>query len=71
MAYVRLMGVNFALPHGRTPFITVTNVTSPSKVIWEECVALAQLRNEVPTGYNGTHQIHPKTAIPFDNHHPI
>ena len=32
------------------------------KVIWEERVALAQLRNKVPIGYNGTLQIHQKTA---------
>jgi len=24
------------------------------EVIWEECVALAQLCNKVPIGYNGT-----------------
>ena len=28
----------------------------------EERVALTQLRNKVPIGYNGTPQIHPKTA---------
>ena len=32
------------------------------KVIWEERVARAQLRSEVPIGYNGMTQIHPKTA---------
>jgi len=36
--------------------------TSPPKVIWEKCVTLTQLCNKVPTGYNGTPQIHPKTA---------
>ena len=32
------------------------------KVIWEERVALARLHNKVPSGYNGTPQIHPTTA---------
>jgi len=33
------------------------------KVTWEERVALAQLRNTVPVGYNGTPQINPRTAL--------
>jgi len=46
-------------------------ITSPPKVIWEESVALAHLRNRVPTGYNETSQIHPKAApSPFDDYHP-
>jgi len=32
------------------------------KVIREQRVVLAQLCNKVPIGYNGTPQIHPKTA---------
>jgi len=45
------------------------NKSSP-KVIWEERIALIQLCNKVPIGYNGTPQIHPKIALPFDDHHP-
>ena len=48
---------------------TTTTTTSPPRVIWEECIALAQLRNRVPIGYNGTPQIHPQNC-PFDDHHP-
>ena len=40
---------------------------SPPKVIWEECVAVAQVRNKVPTVYNGTPQMHPKTALSHSN----
>jgi len=41
------------------------------KVISEECVALAQLCNKGPIGYNGTPQIHPpKCPFLFDDHHP-
>jgi len=39
--------------------------TSPLKVIWEERVALAQLRNKIPNGYNEMPNIPtftPKTA---------
>jgi len=36
---------------------------SPPRVIWEEHVALAQLRNAVPIGYKGTPHIHPKAAL--------
>jgi len=32
------------------------------KVIWEECVALAQLRNKIPIGYNGMPKFTRKTA---------
>jgi len=32
------------------------------KVIWKECVALAQLCKKVPICYNGMPQIHTKTA---------
>ena len=34
------------------------------RVIWEECVALAQLRKNVPIGYNRTPKIHPQNC-PF------
>jgi len=40
------------------PCATTQN-TGPSRVIWEQRVALAQLRNRVPIKYNGTPQIHP------------
>ena len=43
------------------------------KVISEERVALAQLCNKGTMGrlnYNGTPQIHLKTAPPFEDHHP-
>ena len=39
------------------------------KVIWEERVAVAQLRNKVSICYNGTPQTHPQNC-PFDDHHP-
>jgi len=46
--------------------------TSPPKVICEDRVALAQVRNKVPIGYNGTPHINPKNcSLPFDDHHPI
>ena len=47
-------------------------ITSPPpKVIWKECVALAQLCNKVPIGYKGTPQIHPKNCpFPLDDYHP-
>jgi len=45
-------------------------ITSPPKVIWEERVALAQLCNKVPIGYNGTPQIHPQNCpFAFDDYH--
>jgi len=44
--------------------------TSPPKVIWEERVALAQLRNNVPLVTVGRPKFTPKTALPFDDHHP-
>ena len=41
------------------------------KVVWEESVALTQLCNKLPIGYNGTPQIHPQNCpFPFDDHHP-
>jgi len=37
--------------------------------MWEERVALAQLRNKIPSGYNGTPQIHPQNCpFSFDDH---
>jgi len=36
--------------------------TSFPKVIWEERVALAQLRSKVSIGYRGTPQIHPQNC---------
>jgi len=36
--------------------------TSHPKIIWEERVALAQLRNKVSIGFNGTLKFTPKTA---------
>jgi len=46
------------------------NKSSP-KVIWEERIALAQLCNKVPIGYNGMPQIHLQNyPFPFDNYHP-
>jgi len=35
------------------------------KVIWEECVALAQLRNKVSIDYNGTPNIYPQSELPL------
>jgi len=40
------------------------------KVIWEERVALAQLCNKVPIGYNGTPQILPENCpFTFNDYH--
>jgi len=36
--------------------------TSPPKVIWEERIALAQLRNKFLIGYNGTPHIYPQNC---------
>ena len=42
------------------------------KVIWEECVALAQRSNKVPIGYNWMPQIQPLNCrFPLDDNHPI
>ena len=38
-------------------------IARPSRVIWEDSVALAQLRNKVLICYNGTPHIYPKTAL--------
>ena len=40
------------------PVVLTWSRTSHPEVIWEERVALAQLRNKMPVGYNGTLQIH-------------
>jgi len=45
-----------------TAITTTTTKTIPPKVIWEERVALAQLRNKVSIGYNETPHIYPKTS---------
>jgi len=40
------------------------------KIMWEECVALTQLRKNVPTDYNRMPQIHPQNCpYPSDNNH--
>ena len=40
--------------------------------VWEERVAVAQLRNKVAVGFNGTPQIHPQNCpFPFNDYHPI
>jgi len=42
----------------------------PPKVIWEECVTLAQLCNIVPIGYNWMPQIYPQNCpFLFGDHH--
>ena len=80
------MGCLFLLPSlewSTQPFITrgtvkdsafwlSNNIKSAPKVVWEERVAVAQLCNKVPIGYNGTPQIHTKNC-PFPStimHHP-
>ena len=42
---------------------------SSPNIIWEERVALPQLCNKVPIGYNQMPKVHPQNC-PFDDHHP-
>ena len=47
---------SFCRPQGHVAPMKVRQVLNST--VWEECVALAQLRKNVPIGYNGTLHIH-------------
>ena len=46
-----------------TDRVVLKNERVLPKVIWEERVALAQLRNKVAAGYNGTPKFTPKSRV--------
>jgi len=59
--------INVSVKSDSLPLLT----TSPAKAVWEERVALAQLCNKIPIGFNGTPYIYPQNCpFPFDDHHP-